>query len=412
VTDTPAIPYIDLKRADFSILKESVNGKPLVYLDNGATSQKPDVVVDSMVDFYRRHNANVHRGVHRLSQEATDLFEQARKSVAHYFGIHDQEQIIFTRGTTESINLVATCLSEAFIREGDEILITAMEHHSNIVPWQLACERHKAVLKVVRMDETGTLDMNDFAEKITSRTRIISVVQVSNALGTINPVTAIIALAKSHGIPVMVDGAQSVQHQRIDLEAMGCDFFACSGHKMFGPTGIGVLYGRRELLQSMPPYQGGGDMIKTVTFSKTEYNDIPFRFEAGTPAIAEAVGLAAAVNYLSNLNFHEIALHEQRLMKRAVEIVQSIEGARMIGSAVERAGLVSFIIDGMHPYDIGTLLDQQGIAVRTGHHCAQPVMDFFQIPGTVRASFAFYNTMSDLDRFEHALVKSVNMLRP
>lgn len=406
---TPA--YILKLRNDFPALHQEVNGRPLVYLDNGATSQKPISVLQSMDQYYRTINANVHRGVHHLSQEATHAFEFARQSIASYFHVEDQDEIIFTRGTTEGINIIAAGFEKEILQPGDEVLITAMEHHSNIVPWQMACQRTGAALKVVPVLDDGSLNMEEFHSLINEKTRIVAVVHISNALGTINRVEEIIEKAHSMDIPVLVDGAQSVAHMRMDLQSLNSDFFVCSGHKMLGPTGIGVLHGKREWLEKLPPYQGGGDMIKTVTFEKTTYNQIPFKFEAGTPSIAEAIGLGAAVEYLNKLNYHEIEAHEKALLTKATEAIRSFPELRIIGEVSEKASVVSFVGHQIHPFDLGTLLDKQGVAVRTGHHCTQPLMDRFGIPGTARASFAFYNTLEEVNALHAALERAIKMLK-
>lgn len=401
--------YISGVRKQFPILRREVNGKPLVYLDNGATTQKPELVLNAMDSYYRFTNANVHRGVHRLSQEATDAFEAARRKVATFFGVEDANQIIFTRGTTESVNIVAAGIAQS-LRTGDEILISGMEHHSNIVPWQMACKRSGASLKVIPVTDSGELDMEEFDNLLSNRTKIVSVVHVSNALGTINPVEQIIEKAHKIGALVMLDGAQSAAHFPINLTQLNCDFFACSGHKLFGPTGIGILYGKRSALEALPPYQGGGEMIREVTFEKTTYNDIPFKFEAGTPSIAEAIGLGAAVDFITRFDHQLIAMHEARLLEAATKAVAKHETLRIIGQAPSKVSIISFTGHKIHPYDLGTLLDQQGIAVRTGHHCTQPLMARFGVPGTVRASFSIYNTLEEVQHFEQALDKAVKML--
>lgn len=393
-------------RKDFPIL----NNSAVVYFDNAASTQKPSVVLEAMDHYYRTTHANVHRGVHKLSQQATDKFESARRSVQGFINAREDAEVIFTKGTTESVNLVAHGFS-TLLNEGDEVLISGMEHHSNIVPWQMACERSGAKLKVVPVLDDGSLDIGSFHEMLTDKVRIISIVHVSNALGTINPVKEIVSAAHAKGIPVMLDGAQATPHFQVDVQELDCDFYAFSGHKVFGPTGIGVLYGKRQWLEKLPPYQGGGEMIDRVTFEKTTYNTIPFKFEAGTPAIAEAIGLGAAVEYMQQIDMQDASRHEEELRMEATKIVESIAGARIFGTTDEKCGVVSFLIDGIHPYDLGTLLDQQDIAVRTGHHCTQPLMDRFEIPGTVRASFAFYNTHEELDKFDKALNRAVNMLR-
>ncbi len=394
-------------RADFPILAERINGKPLVYLDNGATSQKPQVVLDAIANYYDHLNANIHRGVHTLSMRATEAHDAARQTVKQFVNAADTREIIFVRGATEAINLVAQTYGRVHVGAGDEVLITAMEHHSNIVPWQILCEEKGAHLKVAPIDDRGELLLDEFASLIGPRTKIVAVTHVSNALGTVTPLREMIELAHRQGVPVLVDGAQAVPHFAVDVQALDCDFYAFSGHKVYGPTGIGVLYGKRALLNAMPPYQGGGDMISSVTFAKTTYNDLPFKFEAGTPDIAGAIALGAALNYIGNLGMDKIAAHESQLLAYATESVGAIPGIRLIGTARERAGVLSFLLDNVHPHDLGTILDREGIAIRTGHHCAQPVMERFGIPATARASFAVYNTKEEVD----ALVAGILVAR-
>ena len=384
-------------RADFPILAETIHGKPLVYLDNAATTHKPRAVIDAISEVYQRHYSNVHRGVHTLSQRSTDLFEGAREKVGGFINAAKAREIVFVRGTTEAINLVAQTYGRANIGAGDEILITAMEHHSNIVPWQMLCAQTGATLQVVPIDRRGELDMEAFERLLNDRTRLVSVVHMSNALGTVNPIETIIDRAHRRGIPVMVDGAQSAPHMPIDVQALDCDFFAFSGHKLYGPSGIGVLYGKEALLKAMPPYQGGGDMIRQVTFDKTEYNELPYKFEAGTPAIADAIALGTAVDYLQEIGMTAVAEHEHRLLSYATERAMHIPGLTVIGTAHDKGAILSFTLERVHPHDVGTLLDQLGIAIRAGHHCAMPVMDFFGVPATVRASFALYNTAQEVD---------------
>jgi cysteine desulfurase/selenocysteine lyase len=391
-------------RGDFPALAQEVNGKPLVYLDNAATSQKPRAVIDAVSHYYAHSNANVHRGVHTLSVHATELYEGAREKVRALINAAELSEIIFVRGTTEGINLVAHSFG-ARIRAGDEVVISAMEHHSNIVPWQLLCERTGAKLRVIPMDRNGDLVMDEYRKLLNERTRIVAVAHVSNSLGTVNPVREIIALAHERGIPVLIDGAQAVPHFRVDVRALDADFYAFSGHKMFGPTGAGVLYGRRALLETLPPYQGGGDMIASVSFAKTTFNILPHRFEAGTPDIAAAVGLGAAIDYLNGIGWDAIAAYERDLVAYAAERIAAVEGVTLIGTPAHRAGVVSFTIHGVHPHDAGMILDHEGIAIRAGHHCTQPVMDFFGVPATNRASFAFYNTRDDVDRLIAGLAK-------
>ena len=396
-------------RNDFPILKEHVGGRPLVYLDNAASSQRPVQVMDAMRDLYEHHYSNVHRGVHRLSQEASALYEQARVSVRGFVHASCVHEIIFTRGTTESINLVAQSYARPRLQPGDEILITHMEHHSNIVPWQMVCEQTGAELKVVPISDRGEMEMERFRELLAERTRLVSVTHVSNALGTVNPVKEIIDLAHGAGVPVLVDGAQAVPHIPVDVQALDADFYAFSGHKIYGPTGIGVLYGKEALLNEMPPYQGGGDMILSVSFEGTTYNTLPYKFEAGTPNIAGAVGLGAAVEYVQDIGLGAIAAHEHGLLEYATARLSEIEGLRIIGEAGQKAGLVSFVLDAVHPHDIGTMLDGEGVAVRAGHHCAQPVMERFGVPATARASFGMYNTFKEIDVLAEAIRKTISM---
>ena len=384
-------------RKDFPVLHQLVNGKPLVYLDNGATSQKPQCVIDALVRYYTTDNANVHRGVHTLSQRATDDYENARSKIRSFLNAASDQEIIYTRGTTESINLVAQTFGRQNIGPGDEIIVSNMEHHSNIVPWQILCEEKGSKLRVVPIDDSGELLVDEFEAMLGPRTKLVSITHVSNALGTIVPVDRIVELAHAQGVPVLLDGAQAVPHMRVDVRSLDCDFYVFSGHKLFGPTGIGVLYGKAELLDSMSPYQGGGEMIKSVTFEKTLYADLPYKFEAGTPNIAGAIGLGEAIDYVEALGFDRIMAHEQELLDYGARALSSIEGVQIIGTAAHKSGILSFIMDGVHPHDIGTILDAEGIAVRTGHHCAQPVMDRFQIPATARASMAMYNTKEDID---------------
>jgi len=403
---------LDIKaiREDFPILKREVNGKPLVYLDNGATTQKPKAVIDAIVNYYTDMNSNVHRGVHYLSQISTDAFEVTRRKVQEFIHAKHDYEVIITKGTTDSINLVATCYGQKYISEGDEVIISAMEHHSNIVPWQMICEVKGAILKVIPMTESGELDMEAYKSLLSSRTKIVAVNYVSNALGTINPVKEIIDLAHALDVPVLIDAAQAVQHLKIDVQELDVDFLAFSGHKMYGPTGVGVLYGKEEWLNNIPPYQGGGDMIKDVTFEKTTYNELPFKFEAGTPNIEAGITLNAAIDYINSLGIDNIKKYEDDLLNYATERLLEVDGLRIIGTAKEKSSVISFIVEGTHPYDIGVLLDKLGIAVRTGHHCAQPVMEQFQIPGTVRASLAVYNTKEEIDALVAGVKRAVMML--
>ncbi|WP_340121965.1 cysteine desulfurase [Methylobacter svalbardensis] len=393
-------------RADFPILAELIRNKPLVYLDNAATCQKPQAVIDSIVHLYSHDYANVHRGVHTLSIRSTDKYEGARTKVKDFINAASEKEIIFVRGATEAINLVAQTYGKANIKAGDEILITAMEHHSNIVPWQLLCQQTGAILKVAPINLQGELIYAEFEKLISDKTRLVSVVHMSNALGTINPVKKIIAAAHAKGIPVLLDGAQAIPHMAVDVQDLDCDFYAFSGHKLYGPSGIGVLYGKQALLEALPPYQGGGDMIRKVTFKETEYNTLPYKFEAGTPSIADVVGLGAAIDYLNAIGMDNIAAYEAELLAYATEKARQIKGLRIIGEAEHKGAILSFVLDKIHPHDIGTMLDSLGIAVRAGHHCAMPVMDFFEVPATARASFAMYNTKEEID----VLMKGIESL--
>ncbi len=396
---------VERVRADFPILSRQILCKRLVYLDNAASAQKPQAVLDAVRHFYAEESSNVHRGVHYLSTVATKAYEGARDRIRDWIGARDRGEVVFTRGTTESINLVAQSFLRPRVREGDEVLITHMEHHSNIVPWQILAEQTGCRLVVAPIDDRGELQFDEFERRITARTRLVSVVHVSNALGTVNPVREICAAARARGIPVLIDGAQAVPHQRVDVGALGCDFYAFSGHKLYGPTGIGVLYGRRELLDAMPPWQGGGDMIANVTFEKTTWNELPYKFEAGTPHVAGAIGLGAAVDYVRALDLGAAAEHEADVLAYATARLAEVNGLRLIGTAREKIGVVSFVLAGVHPHDIGTILDQEGIAIRVGHHCAQPVMQRFKVPATARASFAFYNTREEVDALVHGLAR-------
>ncbi len=399
-----------MNREDFPILEQQVYKKPLVYLDNAATTQKPQVVIDAMKRYYETINSNIHRGVHCLSQQATEEFEKARRCVQQFINAAHDYEVIFTRGATESINLVASCFGRTFIGEGDEIIISAMEHHSNIVPWQFLCEERGAKLKVLPFDDDGVLCLDQLESLITPCTKIVAVTHVSNTLGTCNPVAEIIRIAHAHSVPVMLDGAQAVAHQPVDVQALDCDFYCFSGHKMYGPMGIGVMYGKEAWLNQMKPYQGGGEMISTVTFEKTTYNELPFKFEAGTPAVGDAIGLRTAIEYMQQIGIQNIARHEEELLQYATEKLQQINGLRIYGRAPHKAAVISFLIGNLHPYDVGVLLDHQGVAVRTGHHCTQPIMDRFGIPGTVRASFALYDTREEVDALVAAVERATNML--
>ncbi|NNF44547.1 MAG: cysteine desulfurase [Phycisphaerales bacterium] len=399
----PATLDVARVRAEFPILAETINGRPLAYLDNAATGQKPRATIDAVRRYYETTNANVHRGVHSLSVAATDAYEGARDRVRRFLGAADIREIIFTRGTTESINLVAQAYGRPRLGPGDEILITHLEHHSNIVPWQLLCEQTGATLRVLPIDDRGALVVDRLDDLLTERTRIVAVGHVSNALGTVNPIDAIIERARAAGAVTVIDGAQAAPHGPVDVQELGCDFYALSAHKMFGPTGVGVLYGRRDLLEAMPPYQGGGEMIKSVTFDGTVYNALPHKFEAGTPNIAGVVGLGATIEYLESLGWDAIEAHERHLLDDATEKLGTLPGVRLIGTAPEKIAVVSFVVEGIHPHDVGTILDHEGVAIRTGHHCAQPVMDFFDVPATARASFALYNTTDEIDALVQGL---------
>ena len=391
-------------RKDFPILRQMVNGKPLVYMDNASTTQKPQAVIDTLVKYYSAENANIHRGVHTLSQQATDLYEEARTKVRKFINAASDKEIIFVRGTTEGINLVAQTFVRSRVGEGDEIIITAMEHHSNIVPWQFLCQERGAILRVVPVNDDGEMLVDEYEKLLGPRTKLVSIVHQSNVLGTINPARQVVSMAHRHGVPVLLDGAQSAPHMAVDVRELDCDFYAFSGHKLYGPTGIGILYGKEELLDEMPPYQGGGEMIKSVTFERTIYNDLPHKFEAGTPNIAGAIGLGAAVDYITGIGMDRIYAYEHDLLSYGTEQLSSIAGLKIVGTAREKAGVLSFIMDGIHPHDIGTILDTEGIAIRTGHHCAQPLMDRFGIPATARSSLAFYNTKDEID----VLVKGID----
>ena len=409
----PQKTTLDLEtiRQQFPILAERINGHPLVYLDNAASTQKPLCVIDRISEVYRADYANVHRGVHTLSQRSTDLFEEAREKVRRFINARSAHEVIFVRGTTEAINLVAQSYGRPNLKAGDEILISAMEHHSNIVPWQMLAKETGAILKVAPICREGTLLMEDFEALLTEKTRIVSITQMSNALGTINPIKDIIRLAHERSIPVMVDGAQSAPHLPIDVRDLDCDFFAFSGHKLYGPSGIGILYGKESLLQAMPPYQGGGDMIRRVTFEETEFNELPYKFEAGTPNIADTIALGTAIDFVEAIGMTLIADYEEQLLTYATSKALEIEGLRIIGSAPQKGAILSFTLDGIHPHDIGTLLDQLGIAIRAGHHCAMPVMDFFGLPATARASFALYNTFDEVDTLMEGIRQVIKLFK-
>ena len=409
--NTKTAPEFDVAkiRAEFPILKQQVNGKPLVYMDNAATSQKPQCVIDTITHFYSAHNSNVHRGVHYLSQLATRELEGARDIVKKFLNAASDKEVIFTKGTTDGINLVANSYGRKFIKAGDEIIISALEHHANIVPWQMLCEQTGAVLRVIPMNDDGELLMEEYEKLLNAKTKIVSVNYVSNALGTINPVKRIIELAHAQDVPVLIDGAQSAPHLKVDVRELDCDFYAFSGHKVCGPTGIGILYGKQHWLEQMPPVQGGGDMIRTVTFEKTTYNDLPYKLEAGTPHIEGGIGLGRAIQYLESIGLDNIAAYENELLDYATELIGGIKGVRIIGTAREKASVLSFLIDDIHPHDIGTILDQEGIAIRAGHHCAQPIMQRFNVSATARASFAFYNTKEEIDALANSISKVIEI---
>ena len=396
-------------KSDFPTLKQKINGNELVYLDNAATTQKPEKVIKALESYYRSINSNIHRGVHTLSIRATDAYEEARSKVAAFINAEHREEIIFVRGATEAINLVANSYVRPILKEGDQIIISQMEHHANIVPWQIICEQKKAELKIIPMNEKGELLIEEIEGIISEKTKFISINHVSNSLGTINRIEDVIKIAHSNNIRIMIDGAQAVQHLSVDLIKLNPDFYCFSGHKVYAPTGIGVLYGKKELLEKMPPYQGGGDMIKSVTFEKTIYNDIPHRFEAGTPNIAGTIGLGVSIDYLVSIGIENIAKHEKELLDYATQEIRKIEGVQIIGNAIEKASVLSFVIEGIHPHDIGTIMDKQGVAIRTGHHCTQPTMDFYGIPATARVSFAIYNSRKDVDALINAVKKTIEV---
>ncbi|MES2591142.1 MAG: cysteine desulfurase [Bacteroidota bacterium] len=402
---------LDKIRADFPILSRKVNGKPLVYFDNGATSQKPQSVIAALDNYYKHDNANIHRGVHTLSREITIAYENARTTIQKHLNAIHSHEIIFTKGTTDAINLVASSFGKKYIVKGDEIIVSMMEHHSNILPWQQICDEKGAILKVVPINEAGELVMNEYKKLLNNKTKIVAIAHISNTLGTINPINEIIELAHAKNIPVLIDGAQAVPHTKVDVQALDCDFYCFSGHKLFGPTGVGILYGKEKWLNEMPPYQVGGGTIKTVSFEKTEYADLPLKFEAGTPHIAGGIGLAAAIDYINEIGLDSIAAYEATLLEYATNKLQKIEGVKIIGTAKEKASVISFAVEGIHPFDIGTILDQLGIAVRTGHHCTQPLVAYYCIQGTVRVSFAFYNTIEEIELFIQALERAIKMLK-
>ena len=399
-----------MNREDFPILNQQINNRPLVYLDNAATTQRPTCVINSLSEYYNTINSNIHRGVHHLSQLATSKFEESREAVRAFINAKSSHEIVFTRGTTDSINLISASYGKRFISSGDEIIISEMEHHANIVPWQFVCEERGAKLKVIPIDDSGVLDLEAFRRLISPETKIVAVAHVSNTLGTINPIKEIISIAHGHNVPVMVDGAQAISHEKVDVQELDCDFYCFSGHKMYAPMGVGVMYGKEKWLEAMPPYQGGGEMIKKVTFEHTTYNELPFKFEAGTPSVADVIGLKAAIDYINAIGKSSIAAYENELLTYATSEMLKIDGVRIIGTAPHKSAILSFLLDGLHPYDVGVILDQLGIAVRTGHHCTMPLMDRFGIPGTVRASFAMYNTKEEVDRLVEAMRKAKMML--
>ncbi len=409
-----AIAAIDIEkiRAQFPVLHQKVNGKPLIYFDNAATNQKPQQVIDALVNYYQGYNANIHRGIHTLAEKATKAFEATRHSMQKFINAKHVEEIIFTRGVTESINLVASSYGRAFLHEGDEVIISGLEHHSNIVPWQMIGEERKSKLKVIPITEVGEIDIEAYRKLLSVKTKIVAVNHASNSLGTINPIKEIIRLAHEVGAVVLIDGAQAAAHLEIDVQDLDCDFYCISSHKMYGPTGTGILYGKKSLLEKMPPYMGGGEMIKEVTFAKTTYNDLPYKFEAGTPNIADVVALNEAIHFINTLGKEQIAEHEGELLAYASEKLPAIPGVRLIGTAKEKVAVQSFIIEGIHHFDIGQMLDTRGIAVRTGHHCTQPLMDHFGIEGTVRASFSIYNTKAEIDEMTEGLKRIVNFMKP
>jgi cysteine desulfurase/selenocysteine lyase len=397
------LDFINDIRSQFPILEQEIYGKPLVYFDNAATNQKPLRVIDALDNYYKTINSNIHRGVHYLSQQATNAFEESRKTVQHFINAKHSHEIIFTRGTTESINLVAAAFGKKFLKTGDTVVISTMEHHSNIVPWQMACETYGAKLKVIPIDESGTIIFEEFEKLLDNSCKIVAITHVSNTLGTVNDIEKIISMAHNRNIPVMIDGAQSISHIKIDVQQLDCDLLCFSSHKMYGPMGVGVLYGKEALLNELPPYQGGGEMIKTVTFEKTTYNELPFKFEAGTPNVGDVIALKEAIDFILSIGYDKIAAHEDHLLNYATTQLQKIDKLRIIGTSPHKTSVVSFLLDNIHPYDVGIILDKLGIAVRTGHHCTQPLMDFYKIPGTVRASFAIYNTTQEIDRLVEAL---------
>lgn len=409
---TRSVLDVEKIREQFPVLHQKVNGRDLVYFDNAATSQKPQAVIDSLIDYYKGYNANIHRGIHTLAEKATKAYEQTRHLAKAFINASSEEEIIFVRGVTEAINLVASSYGKAFIQEGDEIIISGLEHHSNIVPWQIVCEEKKAILKVIPVTDAGELDIDGFKKLLSNKTKLVSVNHVSNSLGTINPIKQIIDLAHANGAVVLIDGAQAGAHIEIDVQALDCDFYCLSSHKMYGPTGTGILYGKKELLEKMPPYQGGGEMIKDVTFAKTTYNDLPYKFEAGTPNIADVIAFGQAIEFINGLSKEVMAAHEYDLLQYATEKVSVLPSVKLIGTAKEKVSVLSFTVEGIHPFDIGQMLDARGIAVRTGHHCTQPLMDRLGIEGTIRASFAVYNTKKEIDQLVEGLERVIKFMKP
>ena len=408
---TRSMPDVEKIREQFPVLHQKVNGRDLVYFDNAATSQKPRVVIDALVDYYTNYNANIHRGIHTLAEKATKAYEATRGLAKEFINAKSEQEIIFVRGVSEAINLVAATYGKAFIKEGDEIVISGLEHHSNIVPWQIVCEERKAILKVINITDSGELDMKHYKSLLSDRTRLVAVNHASNSLGTINPIKQIIDLAHANNAVVLIDGAQAGAHLNIDVQALGCDFYCLSSHKMYGPTGTGILYGKQSLLELMPPYQGGGEMIKDVTFAKTTYNDLPYKFEAGTPNIADVIAFGRALEFINSLGKENMAAHEHELLEYAKEKVSALPGVKLVGTAKEKVSVLSFTVEGIHPFDIGQMLDARGIAVRTGHHCTQPLMDRFKIEGTVRASFAVYNTKKEIDQLAEGLERVISFMK-
>jgi cysteine desulfurase/selenocysteine lyase len=402
---------VDKIRKQFPVLHQQINGRDLVYFDNAATSQKPQVVIDALVDYYTNYNANIHRGIHTLAEKATKAYEATRSLAKEFINAKSEQEIIFVRGVSEAINLVAATYGKAFIKEGDEIVISGLEHHSNIVPWQIVCQERKAILKVINITDSGELDMKHYKSLLSDKTRLVAVNHASNSLGTINPIKQIIDLAHANNAVILIDGAQAGAHLEIDVQALGCDFYCLSSHKMYGPTGTGILYGKQSLLELMPPYQGGGEMIKDVTFAKTTYNDLPYKFEAGTPNIADVIAFGSAIEFINSLGKENMAAHEHALLEYAKEKVAAFPGVKLVGTAKEKVSVLSFTVDGIHPFDIGQMLDARGIAVRTGHHCTQPLMDRFKIEGTVRASFAVYNTKKEVDQLVDGLERVIKFMK-